>query len=127
MTREPAAADLTGCCVLIVEDQFLLADEMQHAVERLGATVLGPIPNVQAALRAIAESRPDIAILDLDLNGSPAYPIAEALQAAGVPFAFTTGFDAASVDPRFGGVRYIEKPVRMRVLADVLLALRALA
>ena len=49
MTREPAAADLTGCCVLIVEDQFLLADEMQHAVERLGGPPPGPMLLVSIA------------------------------------------------------------------------------
>ena len=111
---------LAGIAILIVEDQFLIADEMRLALEELGGTVLGPVSTVGAALALLREQRPDVAVLDVDLQGEHVWPVAERLRAIGVPFAFTTGYDAGMVDGLFDEVARLEKPVRTGTLASTL-------
>ena len=111
---------LAGYTVLIVEDQFLIADEMCTMVERLGGTVIGPVPRVSAALEALERSRPDLALLDVNLDGERVYPVSEALRATGTPFLFATGYDSQSIDPRFADVPQLEKPISLSALAGAL-------
>ncbi len=59
-------------------------------------------------------------MLDVGLQGERVWPVAERLRAIGVPFAFTTGYDAGMVDGLFGGVPRLEKPVRTATLAGTL-------
>ena len=120
MAETRTTTDLRGRSVLIAEDQFLIADEMCLAIERLGGRVIGPVASVAAALRLISEALPDMAVLDVDLNGERVYPVADALRAAGVPFVFTTGFDVSTMDPRFREALRLEKPIRMGTLARTL-------
>ncbi|MGU3362955.1 response regulator [Methylobacterium sp. M6A4_1b] len=83
---------LSGRRVLVVEDEYFLADELDQALEEAGATVLGPAPSVRAALDLLESGpAPDVATVDVNLGGEMAYPVAEALLARGVPFLFTTG------------------------------------
>jgi CheY-like chemotaxis protein len=109
--------------VLIVEDQYLIADEMCALVERLGGTVVGPVAQVSAALAILAAGRPDLALLDVNLDGETVYTVADALQAAGTPFIFTTGYDAGTLDPRFGDTPHLEKPIGMPALTGTLRSL----
>lgn len=85
--REP----LLGKRVLIVEDEALLAMELQFAFEDAGAQVLGPALSRDAAF-AMVEQRGDIdiAVLDVDLAGRDVYPVASLLRERGVPFLFHT-------------------------------------
>lgn len=125
MTRTRPRQDLIGRRVLVVEDQYLVADEICHTVADLGGTVIGPVATVSAALQRIAETTPDLAMLDVDLNGERVYPVADALLRAGVPFAFTSGFDAAMMEAPFRHAPYLEKPIRMAALARMLVRLSA--
>ena len=111
---------LVGLSVMIVEDHFLIADEMCMALRELGATVLGPAASVSAALALLDEHRPDAAVLDVDLQGERVWPVAERLRERGVPFAFTTGYDADVVSRSFNDAARLEKPVRMGMLASTL-------
>lgn len=65
-----ASQTLQGCRILIVEDEFLLADDLAHVLDDAGATVLGPVPSVRDALELIAgEKAIDFAVLDVNLHG----------------------------------------------------------
>ena len=117
-----AAPSLEGRRILVVEDDFLVAEEITHGLERHGAEVLGPAPTVRAALALLdAEASLDAAVLDVDLRGEPVYPAAEALRRRGVPFAFATGYEVDFIDPRFAEVPVCQKPVNARQLAEALL------
>ena len=105
---------LAQCRILVVEDEYLLADELAMELADEGATVMGPVPTVAHALALLdAQSRPDGAILDLNLGGDPAYPLADVLIDRGVPLIFTTGYDASAVPERFAHVPRCEKPINV--------------
>src|SRR3954464_14730400 len=97
--RRPAAphAALTGLRVLVVEDELLIALDLGSILDRLGRVVLGPAPTVPEALRLPAADPPDAALLDMNLRGTRATPVALALALAGrgVPFAVVSAYGAA--------------------------------
>jgi DNA-binding response OmpR family regulator len=113
--------DLTHTRILIVEDEYFLADDLNHALSDAGAQVLGPIPTVDDARAFIAgEANIDAAILDINLHGEMVFPVADTLADRGIPFAFTTGYDQAAVPERFAGVPRIEKPFKGARIASIL-------
>ncbi len=115
---------LHGCRILVVEDEYLIADDLRLALIDAGADVLGPVPTVAAAHSVIAaESRIDAALLDINLGGTMVFELADALEARSVPFAFATGYDESAIPERFAAVPRLEKPVKAR---NVLAALAPL-
>lgn len=106
------ATPLAGRRVLLVEDEFFLADDLARALAAQGAAVIGPAATTDDALDLIErDGRLDGAVLDLNPHGEMAFPVADALLARGVPFVFATGYDAASIPARYAGVTRCEKPV----------------
>lgn len=98
--------------VLIVEDEPLIGAALQMFVEDLGGTVSGPHMTVAEGLAAAGDGIDfHCALLDCNLGREPSWPIAEALAARGVPFAFTSGKSASDIDPRFAGRPVFSKPV----------------
>jgi PAS domain S-box-containing protein len=85
---------LPGARVLLVEDEALTAIAMAQAVEAAGYSVLGPVGRVQDGIDIARNTRPDAAVLDVNLLGQPSFPIARMLNAMGVPFLFCTGYNA---------------------------------
>jgi CheY-like chemotaxis protein len=85
-------ADFAGLRILIVEDEFLLAMELEMLLQQGGCVVLGPVSSVGQALAMLDGEPPDVALLDVNLKGERATPIAAALQARGVPFVLITGY-----------------------------------
>ena len=110
-----------GRRVLVVEDEYFIADEMRDAFEKAGAEVLGPVPTVEAALDLLSRtSALDGAVLDINLVGEVGYPVAEALMRRGVPFVFATGYDGAVIPTTYDAVARFEKPVEVTRLAKAL-------
>jgi len=102
---------LSGCRVLVVEDDFFLADDLTAALRNLGAAVIGPASSFQdGLLLMIAGGRIDVALLDINLRGEMAYPLADILLDRGVEVVLATGYDRSAVPERFAGVRRVEKP-----------------
>ena len=89
---------LTGRLILVVEDDPLIAIDMQDMLTDRGAEVLGPAPSVGAALKALSGRRPDAAVLDVNLRGVMSTPVAEALRREGVPFVVATGYSRGQLD-----------------------------
>ena len=81
-----AADILNGARLLIVEDEYLLAQEMADYFENLGTEVVGPVGTVARALDLIASSRIQVAVLDVNLRDERVYPVAEALTLKQIPF-----------------------------------------
>lgn len=114
---------LAGRRVLLVEDEYFIADEMACSFEASGAEVVGPVGSVQSALDLIAEAeRLDGAVLDVNLRGDKSYPVADSLLARGVPFVFATGYDAISIPARYAHVTRCEKPVDPEKIGKALFA-----
>ena len=112
---------LAGHKILIVEDEFFVADSLAMYLESLGAVVVGPAPGVAVALDLIAGTdRIDGAILDINLHGHPAFPVADALAARGVPFVFVTGYGSESIPERYASAPRRTKPFRAEDLIALL-------
>lgn len=105
---------LADAVILVLEDDFYLASDLQVALERAGATVIGPFPAASAALAAIERSRPNCALVDINLGAGPSFDIPRALLAAGVPFALVTGYDRQVIPREFAAVPCLEKPITAR-------------
>jgi DNA-binding response OmpR family regulator len=96
--------------VLIVEDRFLVADELTRICRRQGGSIAGPVPDVAGA-RALAADEPlDLAILDVDLRGEDVFGVAAILERRGVPFLFVTGYGAAQLPEKYRGRPVVLKP-----------------
>ena len=109
--------DLAGLRVLIVEDEFLLAMELETLVEGGGCTAVGPASSVGQALALIDGEEPDVALLDVNLKGERATPVAAALQQRGVPYVLITGYsDAQLSEPELRRAPRVDKPVSSRAL-----------
>lgn len=106
--------------VLIVEDEYFLADDMAQVLRKLGAQVVGPAPSTDQALALLADGSVDAAILDINLKGQMVFPVADALREQGVPFVFATGYDAAAVPELYKDVPRWEKPFKPEDLARAL-------
>ena len=114
-------ADFAGLRVLIVEDEFLLALELETLVAGGGCTALGPASSVRQALALIDGEEPDIALLDVNLRGERATPVAATLQERGVPYVLITGYsDAQLSEPELRRAPRLDKPVSSRALTRAL-------
>lgn len=81
--------------VLVVEDEYLVAQDVAQKLGDMGVEVSGPVPRVAEALALLASgsARPDAAILDVNLGGEMVFPVVEILRKRGVPLVFVTGYD----------------------------------
>lgn len=120
MTRPDEIPPLQGRRILVVEDQYLLADDLRRLLEQAGATVIGPAPNLEKGLSLARSETVHAAILDINLDGELVFPVAAALRDRGVPVVFTTGYDEVVIPPEFRGERRFEKPVSGRDIVALL-------
>ena len=108
---------LAGLRILIVEDEFLLAMELEMLLQRHGCLVVGPVSSVGRALALLETEPPDVAVLDVNLKGERATPIAAALQAREVPFVLLTGYSGPQLsEPELRVAPRVDKPVSCRAL-----------
>nr|WP_276573867.1 response regulator [Bradyrhizobium sp. IC3195] len=83
--------------ILVVEDEYLIALELDTQLRVAGYRVIGPVPDIDGALKLLKADRPDAAILDVNLAGEWVTPVAQALQAMSVPFILASGYVAADL------------------------------
>jgi CheY-like chemotaxis protein len=104
---------LSGCRILVVEDEYLIADDITQALRGAGAEVLGPVATAADAAELIAGGgRIDAAILDINLRDGAVFPAADTLAERNIPFAFATGYEQWSLPERFQGRPIVEKPFK---------------
>jgi CheY-like chemotaxis protein len=106
--------------VLIVEDEFFVAQEMARLFRSVGARVFGPTPTAQAAMALAQEEQIDAAVLDIRLRDGDVYEFADFLSRNGIPFVFATGYDPATIPERFSHIKVHQKPVEAAKVAAAL-------
>ncbi|MBB6091680.1 DNA-binding NtrC family response regulator [Povalibacter uvarum] len=123
----PVDAELVGRCLLVVEDDYLVASDLASTLQEYGAEVIGPVGTVEGALALIDEEGENLAaaVLDINLHGERAFGIADVLNARHVPFVFVTGYSAGSIPTPYADHPRCDKPVDMRQLVRVLRELTA--
>jgi len=106
--------------ILIVEDEMLVAMNIEDMLLDLGHEVAGLASRVEPALALAREGAFDLAMLDVNLAGQPSFPVADILAARGIPFLFATGYGSKGIA---GGYRHhvvLQKPFRSKDLAQAL-------
>ena len=115
---------LAGKRVLVVEDEMLVMMAIEDMLADLGCTSVTVAANIEGALSTIAANMFDLATLDVNLNGTRSYPIADALDARHIPFVFSTGYGEHGIDQGYGGHLVLNKPYSCtqfnRVVMDLL-------
>ncbi|CAA9544861.1 MAG: hypothetical protein AVDCRST_MAG23-2442 [uncultured Sphingosinicella sp.] len=109
---------LRGARILIVEDEYYLAEDIADALTDRGVEVLGPVGTIEEASQAVSRADFDCAIVDMNLRGDMAFPIADQLGQAGIPFLIATGYNSASLPDRFAHVPRVEKPSDPAAIID---------
>jgi len=93
---------------------------VESMLAELGCDDVWYASGVTEALDLLAERTPDAAVLDVNLAGEPAYPVARRLAAGAVPFIFATGYGAGGISPEWVSRPVIQKPFHSEMLAFAL-------
>ena len=105
--------------VLVVEDNSLLACDMQDILSDAGYEVVGPVATVAKALALIDSQVPHAAFLDCNLDGEYATPVALTLTAKNIPFVVMTGYERESLPDAFSNGVFARKPFKAAHLLEI--------
>ncbi|HEY0629712.1 MAG TPA: response regulator [Sphingomicrobium sp.] len=116
---------LKGRKILIVEDEYLIADDLAQLLQDAGAEVVGPAASLPQAMRLASDTEEiDAAALDINLRGVEVFPLADELAGRAVPMLFLTGYGHNHIPERFAHICRCEKPMEIgnvvRELHDML-------
>lgn len=102
--------------ILIVEDEYFLATDLQVTLEDQGISVLGPVGTLAEALDIAQSTHIDLAILDINLHGQMAFDLVDLLLKAGIPVLLASGYSRNALPERLRGCRLVEKPYTMAAM-----------
>ncbi|WP_202949937.1 response regulator [Blastomonas sp. AAP53] len=104
-----------------MEDDFLIADDFTRRLAQSGAEVLGPAATLDGADTLYRkEPPPHVAVLDINLRGTPVFPFAGQLQRDNIPFVFCTGYGDDPIAECFRHVPRFEKPLSKKGFVDMI-------
>lgn len=125
--REPIPARLLpfiGCNIMVVEDEFLIADDIATLLREAGAKVIGPAASLPEAMRLAGDTAQiDAAVLNIDLNGVTVFPLADELLARGIRIMFLTGYGDSNIPAEYASIPCCRKPTGPACVIDELKAL----
>jgi CheY-like chemotaxis protein len=123
-----ASSPLRDRRILIVEDEYLIAMSLQDVLENAGSVVVGPVPSVEKAIKTIElDPHIDAAVVDVNLGGVLAYPVADMLIARKIPFVFTSGYEDNVLRNRYAQVKNCPKPYLFRAMEEALVEAMSLS
>lgn len=97
--------------ILVVEDEPLIALDLELILEESGYQVIGPAGSVEKALGLLEANTCDAAVLDQHLRGETVEKVASYLSAKGTPFVFVSGYGRQILAERYADVPFLSKPV----------------
>lgn len=106
--------------ILIVEDEAMISMLIEDMVLDFGSEVVGPAARLDHALTLALQAEVDVAILDINVDGTVIYPVADVLRFRGIPFIFATGYDFRALPQRFQGSPTLSKPFSYQNFTDTL-------
>ena len=113
------ALPLAGKRILLVEDEYYIADDLRRTLNAAGADIVGPFSTVAKAQEALDQGEFDCAVIDLNLHGESGLQLADRLTEQGKSFAIATGYGSGAVPDRYRGVPRIEKPFDPSALLQI--------
>jgi CheY-like chemotaxis protein len=106
--------------ILVVEDELMIRMLLEDMLGELGYTVAAEAGRLDEALAAAKSAEIDVAILDVNLNGQPILPVADALAARGTPFVFATGYGERGLPEPYRDRPTLKKPFQLEGLKQML-------
>lgn len=116
---------LLGKTVFVVEDQFLIAQDLRAVIERARGTVLGPASSRKDAMPIARDGEMDAAILGIQLDDGTCVEIARILKGRDIPYVVVTGYNRDAIPPELRDAPFLAKPVRREELIQAIAGLRA--
>ncbi|KAA0972563.1 response regulator [Aureimonas fodinaquatilis] len=114
-------AHSSGLRVFIVEDETLVAMQLEDMLFDLGCEVVGLAMRLQRACDMVQEVGPiSVAVLDVNINGEKVFPVAQYLRGKGVPLVFTTGYGRSGLEGAWDEWPVLSKPYTMEQLSDAM-------
>jgi DNA-binding NtrC family response regulator len=110
---------LDGLSVLVLEDEYILAEDAALVLLRAGAEVVGPFETADQALAAVRRDKPDCALVDLNLGEGLDFGPARALRALGVPVVLFSGYGEDAIPDDFRDAQFLQKPIHMPMIASI--------
>lgn len=120
------SGDLDGMRILIVEDQMLVAMDLEQIIEQANGVVLATANSPREAFAALDRERPDLAILDVNLGDVTSEPIARRLTEEQIPFMFATGYgDGGAIPQAYAETPTVRKPYEASAIVRTAMQLLA--
>ena len=110
MDRRAPRVELQNLRVLVLEDDYFIANDIAGWLRRAGASVVGPVATLSQAIETIECEKLDFAVVDLKIEGSIALDILERLDRTGVPYILSTGYDPELVPKHLAHAPILVKP-----------------
>lgn len=105
------APPLNGCKIMVVEDEYLIADDIATMLREAGAVVVGPAASLPEGMRLAGDTQQiDAAVLNIGLNGVTVFPLADELRSRGVRFMFLTGYGEEQIPDEYADIVCCRKP-----------------
>ncbi|HEY4167488.1 MAG TPA: response regulator [Reyranella sp.] len=105
---------------LVVEDEVLVGMLIEEMLRELGYEIAGLSTHLDQAVTLARTAAFDFALLDINLNGRPSFPVADAVRARGLPFLFATGYGSRIVPERYRDAPILQKPFSLEELRAAL-------
>ena len=110
---------LNGRKILVVEDEYMIADDLAAMLRQAGAEVIGPAASLPTAIRTLEGiGRIDAAVLDINLRGINVFPVVDELIKQGVPVMFLTGYGENNIPHEYANIARCEKPMGTAHVVD---------
>ena len=110
---------LSGRRILVVEDEMMVLMVIEAMLADIGCESVTAAATVDQALALIDAKVFDAAMLDVNLNGSTSYPVADALAARGIPFIFASGYNGHGMKKGYSDRPLLSKPFQLNDLIRV--------
>lgn len=114
---------LAGKRILIVEDEYFIASDLKRSLSEADAIVVGPVSALNSGIALAEQEMLDAAVLDVNLEGSHSYPLADALTRRSIPYMFLTGYDGWSLPESYRSAPRLAKPFNAQNLIGMLQSL----
>ena len=118
--RSPYLRLLSRTRVLAVEDENMVAMLLCSRIVTAGHEVVGPIGDLVGAIDAARHERIDCALLDIKLNDDLSYPVADALDARHIPYAFVTSYPVCFLRKAYADRPFLAKPFTQAGVQDMI-------
>lgn len=109
---------LYGRCILVVEDEYLVADVIVQLIQLYGGSVAGPVACEEEAMAILAESPVDCAVLDVKLSNGPCVALAEALAKRDIHVTLATGYPKSGIPEELRHLPTFTKPIDLGALVE---------